>query len=307
MQHSGKRDVVHAVIVTFHPTDALRELVDALLGQVEHVHVCDNTPSPGQQVVSGRDDARITVHAFGVNIGIAAALNEGVRSASERCSYVLMSDQDSTPLPGMVDRLIHTYESSVASGLDVAVVGPDFVNDIDETPFNFQGPPRGNPWIYHHLRPSVEMPVIEVASVVTSGSLMPIAAFERVGPFLDELFVDYVDIEWCERARSMGMACLADGRARMRHAMGHASLRYWLFRTFVISGYSPLRLYYQMRNVVFVARQPHVRRAFRVGALIFVLRKTYIYSLFSHHRLGSVGAIVRGVAHGFSGRLGPRP
>lgn len=306
MKCNAEQQVVHAVVVTFHPAESLRELVAALLAQVDHLHVCDNTPYPGQSVIRDGEFSRVTVHRFGENLGVATALNRGMQAASTSATHVLVSDQDSMPLSGMVARLLETCESWVASGSDVAVVGPDFVNDIDATAFRFQGPARGNPWIYHHIRPSPEEPVIEVAAVITSGSLIPVPAYERIGPFLDELFIDYVDIEWCERARSMGLVCLTDGRALMRHAMGHASLHYWLFRRFTISGYAPWRLYYQIRNVVFVARLPYVRRAFRVGALIFVLRKSYIYSFFSKERLTSVRAVLRGIADGLAGRLGPR-
>lgn len=298
--------VVHAVVVTFYPTEGLRELIDALLPQVDHVHICDNTPAPGQRVVLERDYPQVTVHAFGRNVGVAAALNEGVARARGRCSHVLLCDQDSVPLPSMVDRLLLTYREQHTKGLDVAVVGPDFVNEVDEAALRFQSATNENPWVYAHVRPTARAPVVEVAAVITSGSLIPMTTIDRVGPFLSDLFIDYVDVEWCERARSMGMACLADGRATMRHAMGDASLRYWLLRWRAICGYSPLRLYYQVRNAIFVARQPYVSRAFRVGAVLFVLRKAYVYALFSDRRLASLKSMLNGIRDGLSGRLGPR-
>ena len=306
MQPSDTPAIVHAVIVTFHPTEGLRGLVDALLAQVDHIHVCDNTPASGQRILTETVDPRVTVHAFGRNLGVAAALNHGIAKAHDQCTHVLLSDQDSLPLPGMVQQLLATCREHCDRGVEVAVVGPDFVNDVDEAALRFQAVRQGRSWLYPHLRPTTTMPVIEVAAVITSGSLIPTLAFDRGGPFHEGMFIDYVDIEWCERVRSKNMVCLADGRAKMRHAMGDASLRYWLLHWRVISSYSPLRLYYQVRNAIFLARQPYVTRAYRSGAMLFVLRKVYVYAFFLDRRLASLRSMVQGVIDGMSGRLGPR-
>ena len=40
--------------------------------------------------------------------------------------------------------------------------------------------------------------------VITSGSFIPISIFNDVGFMREELFIDFVDIDWCLRARAKG-------------------------------------------------------------------------------------------------------
>ncbi len=302
--------LTHAIIVAFHPDiDQLRTLAKRLLEQVGHVHIMDNTPSdsPRFRAASAAfsGNSQISVVPFGRNLGVATALNNGIRNAiAAGASHVLLSDQDSLPMQDMVARLMSTLRDFEAHGVMVAVVGPDFVNDIDTRSFLFEHVDSRWP-IYRSTRPSIERPVIEVVAVISSGSLIPINALNAIGGMCDSLFIDYVDLEWCERARARGYVCLADGRATMSHKMGEDRLRFWLMRWRTISRYGGVRLRYQARNVTYLATRPGVTWRFRVGAIWFLLGKLYAYSVTLDARGKSVLALGRGIIAGLLGRLGP--
>ena len=44
--------------------------------------------------------------------------------------------------------------------------------------------------------------------VITSGSIITIAAYKEIGPFNNEMFIDFIDIEWCLRARKKNLKLL---------------------------------------------------------------------------------------------------
>ena len=43
---------------------------------------------------------------------------------------------------------------------------------------------------------------IETKTVVTSGSLMSVSAYEKVGPFREDFFIEGVDLEYCRKLRA---------------------------------------------------------------------------------------------------------
>jgi len=301
--------VVHAVVVTFYPdSDHLTSLIARLLEEVNLVHIVDNTP---ERAYGAREAVGIRAHSdrvslweFGENLGVAAGFNRGINLALEAgAAYVLLSDQDSLPGTGMVPRLLSTLRQQELQGKKVAVVGPDFVNNVDERSFRFDDA-AGQVLLYRKVRPSVDTPVIEVASVISSGSLIPISSLKAIGHMREDLFVDYVDMEWCERARREGFVCLADGAALMHHEMGEDRLEFWLLRRRTVARYGLLRLRYQARNSTYLATRPGVVWSFRVGVAWTLLGKFYAYLVTFDRRGKSLIALMHGISMGLIGKLG---
>jgi Predicted glycosyltransferases len=281
---------IFAIVVTFHPCEAhLRELLDALLPQVEQIILVDNTP--GSDDVVGRLVARmpglenrIRLLALGGNQGVAAALNIGMRAGfAAGCTHVLLSDQDSVPAANMVSCLLDADRSLRRQGAAIAAVGPAVRNQTVGQAFRFVARRRWLPWYVYDV-PSSSRPLIQVVSLITSGSLLSRAAVESVGPMREDLFVDYVDIEWCQRAYAKGLPSYACASAKLTQRMGDRTLQIWLLGWRRVSEYSPLRLYYQFRNSAYLCRMDCVESAFALGQPWFWLGKIYAYLLFSRQK-----------------------
>jgi len=301
---------IFAVVVTFHPYEAyLRELLEILLPQVERVVLVDNTPGSDDAVgrlVARMPDmgCRIQLVALGRNLGVATALNIGMRASFDAgCTHVLLSDQDSVPAANMVSCLLDADRSLRREGAAIAAVGPAMLNQTVEQPFRFVARRRGLPWYVYDV-PSSSRPLIKVASLITSGSLLSRSAVESVGPMREDLFVDYIDIEWCQRAHAKGLPSYACASAKLTQRMGDRTLRIWLLGWRRISEYSPLRLYYQFRNSAYLCRMDCVEAAFKLGQPWFWLGKLYAYLLFSGQKKASLRMMCRGWIDGLAGRLG---
>ena len=87
--------------------------------------------------------------------------------------------------------------------------------------------------------------------VITSGSMIPIDVLDDVGPMLKELFIDFVDIEWCLRARQKCYQIVAINKVKINHYLGDYAKN-------VMGQYypihSPLRMYYYFRNAMYLYR-----------------------------------------------------
>lgn len=264
-----------SITVTYNPDPArLSEQVRALRDQVDHIIFVDNgsaTPV-GDTLPASDGGPPIEVIGLHENRGVASALNIGVRQARVRgAAFVLLLDHDSIPAPGMVAALLAAHgrcaDSPGTPG--VAAVGPR-VNDMRdhlEYPFIRMG------WTHNrHLRCGSEAAhVVACDFLISSGTLVPMASFSTVGDFDESLFIDSVDLEWCCRARSRGLALYGVCAARLDHWLGDH--RHRVLGNMHLVVHSPQRVYYMTRNRMLLYRRSYVPMKWKLKDVLRVLAK----------------------------------
>jgi rhamnosyltransferase len=233
---------VCAVIVTYHPTAKNIEHMSSVAAQVQGMVVVDNA--------SGEDGLlrlRAASHALGFvlienaeNLGIAEALNQGVRWAkSQNFPWAILFDQDSNITDGFVREMFATWERHPRREL-VGSLHPSYVD-----------PDTGMEW--RAQRASDGGPIISF----TSGALMPAWIFDKIGFFASDYFIDEVDSEYCYRIRAAGYLVADSRQAILLHHVGHPTNLKLLGITlrFRPLNHSALRRYYMSRNRIVVCRK----------------------------------------------------
>lgn len=289
---------VMTVIVTYHPNLVrLRRLIEVLLPQVSGIHVIDNGSHAAdiEGLLAEFPSAPVEVTRMGANLGLGRAQNAGIeRVRAFRPEYVLLMDQDSEPECAMVATLREALEARP----EAAAAGPAY---------QAHALGRRSGFVYvSGLRMRRQQctsceDVVEVDHLIASGSLIPVQALDRIGGLRDDLFIDYVDIEWGLRARARGMRVYGVCAAGMSHRLGDATLSI-LGRS--IPQYSPQRIYYQVRNSILLLREPFVPLNWK----LVNLRQVMLRCLAHIWRVRPVRPYVRmigvAVAHGVRGRAG---
>jgi rhamnosyltransferase len=304
--------VVIAVVVAYQPEIAtFLPLVEQLGRQAAEVLIVDNSAQTDNRVLeylpqSLVESGRYSIIRLGGNFGIGTALNIGIDEAlRRRAEFVLLSDQDSLPADDMLDSLCRAHEDLTTRGFKVAAIGPTF-NDIHTAktyPFQVQLPGK---FFYGHKSPSEEEPHLEAFSVITSGSLIPAAAIQAVGPMREDLFIDNVDVEWCLRARSMGYGVFGTGWATMYQRLGQARIRVWYLRWRYESEYSPLRNYYRLRNLIALWKLSYIDWRWKVRNTWYGLGVVYTHTFFAREKNAQhFFMAAKGVWHGLTNRMGP--
>ncbi|HEX6828167.1 MAG TPA: glycosyltransferase family 2 protein [Burkholderiales bacterium] len=302
------RPATCAVVVTYHPEgETLSRLVAAALGQVEAVVVVDNGSGPGLgDWLRGHDPERVRFEPLGENRGVAHAQNRGIEWALARgFDWVLILDHDSVPAPGMVAKLRSALLQAQARGLKVAAAGPQYVDPVTGHRSYFVSLRN---WKLHRAWcPDGDAEAVLPADLlISSGSLIPAAALREVGPLDDALFIDYVDTDWCLRAKSRGYTAIGVCGAVMEHNLGAGSVQLKLLgRRRQVSLYGPLRLYYRARNSVLLYRKPYVPWRWVFHDLLRLAQLLGFFSLLQPPRLRNLGMMLRGLADGLRGRGGP--
>lgn len=181
----------------------------------------------------------------GTNLGIAKAQNIGLEKLFDKgVEYAFLLDQDSQFTPTIANELLRQF-TTLEEEAPIAAIGPSiycqFSDCVD------QGVLQKGKKISNSLK--------EVKQIIASGMLISRRAFERVGGKEEALFIDGVDHEWCWRARAKGMAIYQSLSACMPHRQGDDRVK--VCGVMFKQG-APIRLYYQFRNVLILARRSYV-------------------------------------------------
>lgn len=290
----GPLDHVCAVVVTFFPDAGFPERLEKIAAQVFRVVVVDNGTSGRSSLnleMALAIRGGITCIRNRENVGVAAALNQGVRAAlkgGESVSWIATFDQDSLPAPDMVERMKRAWKSHpdperlMAAGPRIVFVGST-------------------------LRPSpaADPSWTDATYVITSGSLFSTRAFEVAGYFNEGLFIDYVDVEYCLRLRTLGYQVIEVHSAEILHQMGRLEENVLVGTTVHPTHHPPLRRYYQFRNALLLHRQyRETQRPWRRGNRLILLKMLTLIVLYEKRRLQSLLQAMRGIGHGLTGRSG---
>ncbi len=300
-----QQSAVCAVVVTWQPDlGVLRELLDALSPQVGHMVVVDNgTRDPRfHELCAARSD--IVLIASGENQGLAHAINKGIDRARglQGVSHVLLMDQDSVPVRGMVDALRDAL-TQVEANTRVAAVGPCFRDPRE---------PEGAPFVRirfpfnKKMRCDGNCETVPCDFLISSGCLIPLAVLDDVGGMDGALFIDNVDLDWCFRASAAGYTLHGACAAHLRHSLGEARRHVpGLPRDIVV--HSPRRLFYMMRNRVLLYRRAYTPRRWVAQDVLRLIVKFLLFALLVAPRGKNMRCMLAGLWTGAHGRATPPP
>ena len=289
---------VHAVIVTYHPNEfALLELIDRLAGQVEHIWLIDNATPIGAEFLQ-RLPTHIDVIENDENKGLASCYNNAMALAKKAgAHYLILFDQDSLPDQQMVIQLRDALYQLNRQGRRVAAVGPAYI-DVKGAKGFFV---RKRCLHLQRITPNSNHSVIAVDHLISSGCCIDIDRFDAIGPFTEDLFIDYIDTEWCLRARAQGYRLFGIPAAVMRHDLGTACIR--VFGRAVML-HAPVRSYYRVRNGLWLLRQPWVGWNWRIIDAIRLCKVAAAMAILPPQRWQHARAMWCGLKDGMRGRMG---
>jgi len=275
-------ETVAAVIVTYGPDEGFAARLARTAGQVGRVIVVDNhSPDPVRRVLRGLAAPRIEVLENASNLGIGAALNQGMRRAEVLgCAWVLTLDQDSE------------IDADLVEGLGAVYAVCPFRERVGLLSANARSRHSGQIAV---RCPSPSPPYLEAKTPITSGSLVRVAAYAAAGPFREDFFIEGVDLEYCLRLRSRGWRIVVSCRPLMTHAAGKMEERRLGGRVVIVPNHAPWRYYYVTRNLLRIFGAYGRREPAWVAAASMNLGKTVVKMvLFEDHRAAKLKCIAIG-------------
>ncbi len=233
---------VAAIIVSYNPDKNLLDSVNLLISQVEKIIIVDNGSIEEKRKdissIKDIDNERIEIIFNEENLGIATALNIGVREALKQgFNWILTMDQDSKASKDMVEKMFEVYnnidEKERKSILSI------FPNFVDERIQSIEENSVMNTYEY-------------VDADITSGNLVNVEVFDKVGFFDDSLFIDLVDTDFCMRLNEKNIKMIKVRDAILYHSLGESQSVKSILGKFNTSNHSALRRYYMTRNRFYI-------------------------------------------------------
>lgn len=295
------RNNILGVIVTYHPDKELHKRVEKVRHQVDKLLIIDNKSSPDCVLMIQKISIDLDVDLIlnESNLGIAEALNQGLKYAEifgERYSWVLTLDQDTSCYPTLVQHLITAYEDCPFRS-EVGIIGT-----------NYQEKTTGR---VLHKKTQADENWEEVQNLPTSGCILSLTAFSKVGDFRSDLFIDQVDTEYCMRLRNKGYRVLISLKIAMIHPLGYyraSKLHKWMRGSSMITNYPPVRHYYWTRNGVTLIKENFLRDvSWSLNQAYYLFfRRILTVLLFEDQKIIKLGNIVLGIWHAILSRGGAK-
>lgn len=213
--------------------------------------------------------------------GISGALNRGVTAAIARgAEWITILDQDSRVDPAGLRCLLEPLLPCPERRL---VVGPT----IWDTQRNRA-----------HERPRrTEERLVPTRLLISSGTTFHASHWARLGPFHEGLFIDYVDHYWSFRAKQRGYHLLRHTGVVLHQQFGHPHPN-MICRFLGMQLYSPVRHFYSLRNLRWLAQQDCIPIDIKAKEMIKMMVKPWCWLLFEPNRQANLRAIIRALTTG---------
>lgn len=232
---------VCCIIVTYNIGKDFYKCLNSIYDQVEKIVIVDN--GSDEETIEVLNDIEkenndILVIYNRENLGIATALNQGIKYAIENnYQWILTMDNDSESTNNMVQVMMKVYESlELKEKENVVSIFPSYVEkgygqyedikDSDLTNLNYEF----------------------VEAEITSGNLVKTKVFKELGLLEDKLFIDLVDVEICLRILKNNFKMIKCEGGILLHSLGNSTKRKILTKEVAVTNHSALRRYYITRN-----------------------------------------------------------
>lgn len=276
----GYECCVIAAFTSYNPDlELFYEAVSSVRPQVSNVIIVDNGSDNlvGVQEIASKTGSILI--SFGENKGIAAAYNVAFeRAIRYGADWVLTCDQDSVMPDDMVLRLVEGA-SSFSTISPIGIVCPNFRNRTTGSLEFDYGEPR------------------LIKNCISSGSLTSTVAWTTISGFDENMFIDGVDFEFCDRLVPAGFDILLVPNVVMYHEIGNIEFHNILGHSVAVLNHSPFRKFYIAQNIIYRDGKSRGGIASPVS-FVKVLRQVVLVIAFEDDKLDKISSLLRGMKSG---------
>lgn len=220
-----------AVVVLYNPSAKILENIKSYIDYVDVVYAVDNSSSDNSKELLSD---KIVYLANGENMGIAYALNRGAKQAiADGYDWLLTMDQDSTFQGDGVEKLKAFILECKSTDSKYPYDKIGLITPFHRTLFNEA----------EQLK-EIDSPAV----VMTSGNIISLDAYQKIGGFKDWMFIDAVDFDYCLNLRDHGYDIWRLPQVELKHNLGDVVFKTFRGKRYYGLNHNPTRRYYIVRN-----------------------------------------------------------
>lgn len=260
------------VVTLYNPDTDIINNIMSYLDDIDRLYVIDNSDNSNEEGLP-RSKKIIYIPNY-ENLGVATTLNmASKRAIEEGYKWLLTMDQDSKFKKGDVKKMLLYLSENDCN--DVGLITP-----------------------WHVINTGVVKPKEKIDhpfEVMTSGNIINLDAYQKVGGFKDWYFIDDIDIEYCMNLNVHGYHIDRLNYVELVHDLGDIEVKRFLGKNFVCSNHNYIRRYYMVRNTFYLNQEYHEKFPEYCSFLKRGLRgQLQNIVLFEKHKLKKVRNMIRG-------------
>lgn len=218
------------IVTLYYPEKEVKENIKSYLDSLEVLYVIDNTPGKQNQHILP-ESSKIQYIFNNKNIGVASALNKGAELAIENgYHWLLTMDQDSQFQKNSIDKMIQYIKENKQE--QIGLISPWHKTNADTK----------------KPKDTIDYPI----EVMTSGNIINLDIYQKIGGYKDWLFIDCIDFDYCMNIHKHGYQVIRLNEIEMEHDLGDIKVKHILGRNFVCSNHNYIRRYYIVRNIYYI-------------------------------------------------------
>ena len=270
---------VCGVVVLYNPNDNVLENILTYATFLDRLYVIDNSSKDSFSI--SQFPSNSVLLSSGINLGIATALDIALEQGLlDGYKWMLTMDQD-----GSFENLALAHLLACRHKIninDTLLISPLHVKK--------------------NVVPSQSCQLNVVDFVMTSGNLVCVQNAKNIGGYNRKLFIDEVDHEFCFRGKVAGYKVFEVLSAYVNHKLGV----HFLHGSKMIRLYPPERLYYMMRNYLYLKKKYQADYVdFFIKRTSFLKKFFYQHLRYSPQRLQCVRMLFKGWYDYKQNRYGP--
>ncbi len=224
---------IAACVILYQPDKSVELNIKSYLYYVEKIYLFDNTETKTQHIQPLLSNQKIIFVYNGANEGIAKRLNQACTLAiKDGFDFLLTMDQDSFFDEASISKYlkcINSFDNKSA----VSMFGVNYKKQSADENCTYK----------------------KTNFLITSGSVINLSEYKKIGAFDENLFIDFVDTEYCFRSILKGYDVIELLNVFMHHEIGTTTQQRSLknLKLSKRSIHSELRLYYMTRNYFYIS------------------------------------------------------
>ncbi|GAB4007711.1 glycosyltransferase family 2 protein [Spirosoma migulaei] len=274
---------IAGTVILYNSNFDVIDNINTYMDQVEVLYVVDNSDSLNKELINTLQQfEKIIYYSNNGNRGIACALNIAANLAiCDGFSYLLTMDDDTSVPQNMINVMLSFLKNHKKD--NIALIAPQHIPNLVENSYT------------------------NVYFVITSGSLLDLNAYLQCGPFLEELFIDWVDHEYCMRLKKHNFSIIELNYLSINHRLGNRKEISLLGVSVFWTSHNPIRIYYKIRNTLYVLTK--YRKIIPIGYLIIFAKdftKEIVKNLtFENNKKYRAFLLYRAFCDYWQNRMGP--
>lgn len=242
---------IAAVVILYHPDETCVSNIKTYYDAVGKIYVFDNSEKVTVAGNAIRELSKVEYYRDSENRGLPVRLNQACTLAmAAGFQWILTMDQDSNFSPANMLKYLACF-SKFDNKETVAMFGPAYE--------------------HQDVLPSAECRHTMENDIITSGSLLNLSLFNKIGSFDEALFIDCVDHDYSMRAVLAGFSIIRFSTVFLNHKLGNEVYRASVKTLFLVKKkkeiHSPLRCYYMFRNMLYLTKKFEAKNLSQIKTL----------------------------------------